>query len=83
MTETGQVPEPTNSDLLAFMQQAFAHLTTEISKTNAKVDGLATALAHAEARLASRIGDVQQVVQSVKADLAAHIADDHDHRHAA
>ena len=82
---TEQAPEPTNSDLLEFMKTAFAHLTTEIGKTNAKVDGLADELAHTEARLTSRIGDVQQVVQSLKADVAAHVADGHghDHRHAA
>lgn len=35
-------------------------------------------IAQSEARLTSRISDVQQVVQSLKADLAAHIADGHD-----
>lgn len=39
MTETG--PEPTNADLLAFMQQAFSHLTTELGKTNAIVGQIA------------------------------------------
>lgn len=73
---TDPQPEPTNADLLEFMQTAFAHLTTQIA-------GVKDDLVHSEARLTSRIGDVQQVVQSVKADLAAHDADGHGHRHAA
>lgn len=73
MTETGQAPEPSNADLLQFMQTAFAHLTTQIA-------GVKDDVAHTEARLTSRISDVQQVVQSLKADLAAHVADGHDGR---
>ncbi len=38
------------------------------------------ALAQGEARLTSRIGDVQSVVQAVKADLAAHSSDTQIHR---
>lgn len=76
---TEPTSEPSNADLLQFMQTAFAHLTTQIS-------GVKDDLVQSEARLTSRIGDVQQVVQSLKADLAAHVADGHDghgHRHAA
>lgn len=42
------------------------------------------ALAQSEARLVSRISDVQQVVQNIKADLAAHTSgpEVHDHRSA-
>lgn len=76
MTDTGQ-PEPSNADLLTFMTQAFAHLTTEISGVKADVAGLRSDLIATEARLTSRIGDVQAVVQNVKADLAAHDADGH------
>lgn len=71
MTDAGPSPEPSNADLLAFMQTAFAHLATQIA-------GVKDDVAHAEARLTSRIGDVQGVVQSLKADLAAHVADGHD-----
>jgi hypothetical protein len=40
------------------------------------------AIVRAEARLTSRVSDVQQVVQTLKADLAAHTSDPqvHDHR---
>jgi uncharacterized coiled-coil protein SlyX len=37
------------------------------------------ALARSEARLTSRISDVQQVVHNIKADLAAHTSDPHGH----
>lgn len=32
--------EPTNADLLAFMQQFSTHVMTELAKTNAKIDGV-------------------------------------------
>lgn len=87
MTDAGPMPEPSNADLLAFMQTAFAHLTTEIGGVKADVADLGEAVQHqlaqAEARLTSRISDVQQVVQRMKADLAAHVADDHGQPHAA
>lgn len=88
-------PEPTNADLLAFMQTAFSQMSTSIATTNAKVDELAVKLdatedrlrgeiRATEATLGARIEAVQQVVRSVKADLAAHVNDPNAHRpHAA
>ena len=83
-----ETPEPSNADLLAFMQQAFAHLTTEIAAVRADVadtrDSLRGEIRATEASLVSRIDAVQQVVRSVKSDIAAHVDDrDTHHRHAA
>lgn len=93
----GFEPEPSNYQIMAAIQRlaegqqalaeamttSFAHLSTEISGVKADVAGVRSDLVQAEARLTSRIGDVQQVVQNVKADLAAHVADDHGHPRAA
>lgn len=77
------------------MQTAFSQLTTEIATTNAKVDELSLNVADAtdelrgeiratEANLVSRVNAVQEVMRSVKADVARHIADPTaHHRHAA
>lgn len=46
------------------------------------VHGQQHALAQSEARVLSRIDDVQQVVQKLKADLAAHVSDTQVHRDA-
>lgn len=66
------------------MMQSFAHLATEVAKANAKIDGavddLRGEIRATEAALVSRIDSVQQVVRSVKADVARHL-DDHDHGH--
>jgi hypothetical protein len=87
--------EPTNADLLAFMKLGFAQLTTAIATTNAKVDEVILNVADAtdelrgeiratEATLTARIDAVQQVVRSVKADVASHVNDSSaHHRHAA
>lgn len=92
---TQPASEPTNADLLTFMQAAFAQLSTALATTNAKVDELKGDLASTEDRLrgeirateatlGARIEAVQQVVRSVKADLAAHVNDPDAHRpHAA
>lgn len=96
---TEPAPEPTNADLLAFMQQFSSHVMTELAKTNAKIDGVRDELKAdiagtedrlrgeiraTEATLGARIEAVQQVVRSVKADLAAHVNDPDAHRpHAA
>lgn len=64
MTETGQSPEPTNADLLEAVQEAFAALSKQIA-------GLADVVVRAEARLTSRLEDVQEIVQTLKAELAA------------
>lgn len=81
-------PEPTNADLLAFMQTAFAQMTTEIAGVKADLaateDRLRGEIRATEATLGARIEAVQQVVRSVKADLAAHVNDPEAHRpHAA
>lgn len=72
------------------MPQSFAHLSTETSGVKADVagmrsdvEGLRSDLIQTEARLTSRIGDLQGVVQTLKADLPAHDADGHGHRNAA
>jgi hypothetical protein len=85
---TAEAPEPSNADLLAFMQQAFAHLTTEIAGVRADVadakDELRGEIRATEAGLISRLDAVQQVVRSVKSDISAHVDDrDTHHRHAA
>lgn len=91
MTDGSATPEPANYELMAAIQSlatgqqalaeamtaSFAHLATEISGVKADVAGLRSDLIATEARLTSRIGDVQAVVQNVKADLAAHDADGH------
>lgn len=93
MTEPN--PEPTNADLLAFMQTFSSHVMTELAKANgkidaldAKVDAVETSLRNeiraSENRLGRRIDDVQNVVRTLKGDLADHIGDpENHHRHAA
>lgn len=92
MTET---PEPSNADLMAFMTTSFAHVMAEISGVKADVGAVRAELADTrdelrgeiratEATLTARIDAVQQVVRSVKADLATHVNDPSaHHRHAA
>lgn len=57
---------------------------TEVTQALEAIAGLVHqqqhALAQSEARISSRIGDVQAVVQAVKADLAAHSSDTQIHR---
>jgi hypothetical protein len=86
VTETPE--QPTNADLLAFMREGFAHVMTEISGVKSDLaatrDELRGEIRATEATLTSRIDAVQQVVRSVKADLAAHVNDPTAHqRHAA
>lgn len=96
MTETpSPSPEPSNADLMEFMKVGFAQLTTAIATTNAKVDELGIKLEDTrdelrgeiratEANLVSRVNAVQEVVRSVKADVASHVNDPNaHHRHAA
>lgn len=75
--------EPSNTDLLAFMQQAFTHLTTEIAAVRADIgdakDELRGEIRATEAGLVSRIDAVQQVLRSVKSDIAAHVDDPGTH----
>lgn len=86
MSESPQ--EPTNADLLAFMREGFAHVMTEIAGVKADVaasrDELRGEVRATEANLVSRINSVQEVVRSVKADVASHVNDPTaHHRHAA
>lgn len=88
-------PEPTNADLLAFMTEFSGHVMAEFAKVRADVadvrreladteDRLRGEIRATEATLGARIEAVQQVVRSVKADLAAHVNDPEAHRpHAA
>lgn len=93
----GFEPEPTNYQLMAAIQQIaagqhalaesmsqhFAHLATEISGVKADVADVKAEIRAVEAGLISRIDSVQQVVRSVKADVARHMDEDHGHPHAA
>lgn len=87
---TEDAGEPTNADLLAFMRDGFAHVMTElaavkadVAAVDAKADDLRGEIRATEATLTSRIDAVQQVVRSVKADIAAHVHDPNLHRPAA
>lgn len=83
------------NELLDFTKRAFSHTMTEIAGVKADVAGVKADLAATEDRLrgeirateatlGARIEAVQQVVRSVKADLAAHVNDPNAHRpHAA
>ena len=59
----------------------------EVTQALEAIAGMAHAhqaqLARVEARLESRIEDVQRVVQALKGDIAAHLADPDAHGHAA
>lgn len=72
-TETTQALEAI-SGIVHQQQQAIAALPAVVE---AEVSG---AVGRAEARLTSRIEDVQRVVQAIKADLAAHTSDTQLHR---
>lgn len=89
--------EPSNYQLLAAIQQvavgqqelaemlrtSFAHLSTEVSGVKADVADVKAEIRAVEAGLIARIDSVQQVVRSVKADVARHLDDGHDHPRAA
>lgn len=64
MTDPGPTPEPSNADLLAFMQQAFAHLTTELSGVKADVASVKEDVATVKTDVAG----VKRDVASVKSD---------------
>lgn len=77
-------PDPTNADLLAFMQTAFAQLTTEVAGVKADVADLSQDLRNTEAALAGRIDSVSHALRSLKEDVARHLDDpEAHHRHAA
>lgn len=80
---TEPAPEPTNADLLAFMQTAFAHLSTEISGVKTDIADLSQDLRNTEAALAGRIDSVSHALRSLKEDVARHLDDPNAHGHAA
>lgn len=74
--------------LTEMTQAGFALAMTEQAKTNAKIDEVRDELRGeiraTEANLVSRINAVEEVVRSVKADVASHVGDGGaHHRHAA
>lgn len=74
--------------LTEMFQAGFGHLATEVASVKTEVqqseDRLRGEIRATEVSLAARIEAVQQVVRSVKADLAAHVNDPDAHRpHAA
>lgn len=91
--------EPTLADVLEVMKVGFAQLSTAIADTRAEMregftevrgeiaaseDRLRGEIQATEADLKSRIGAVQEVLRTVKADIAAHVNDPNAHRpHAA
>ena len=84
MTETG--PEPTNADLLAFMQTAFAHLTTEVSGVKADIAALKADVASVKGDVASVKGDTREIhryVGEMQDRLHRHLADPGAHGHVA
>lgn len=91
---TEPAPEPTLADVMEVMKAGFSQLSTALATANArleeldaKVDTVETSLRHeirdSESRLGRRIDDVQNVVRTLKADLAAHLNDPNAHGHAA
>jgi hypothetical protein len=72
MTEAA--PEPTNRDLLEFMQTAFAHLTTELGKTNAKVDEVALGLTDVAANLDGVREELRGEIRASEARVLSRVA---------
>lgn len=90
MTETPQ--EPTLADVMTVLQALASNMTIGFAETRAEMrqgfsdtrDELRGEIQAAEANLVSRVNAVQEVVRSVKADVARHVGDtDTHHRHAA
>lgn len=92
---TNPVPEPTLADVMEYLREFSGHVMAEFSKVSDRFNQTDAAIAGAEDRLrgeiqateadlASRIGAVQDVLRTLKADLAAHVNDpEAHHRHAA
>lgn len=92
---TEPTPEPTLADVMEYLREFSGHVMAEFSKVNDRFNQTDAAIAGAEDRLrgeiqateadlASRIGAVQDVLRTLKADLAAHVNDpEAHHRHAA
>lgn len=74
-------------DLTTATAQGFGHVMTELAGVKSDVaavkDELRGEIRATEASLIARIDAVQQVVRSVKADVASHVQDGPHHRHAA
>lgn len=75
-------------DLTQAAADGFAHVMTELAGVKSDVaaseDRLRGEIRATEADLSSRIGAVQDVLRTLKADLAAHVNDPNAHRpHAA
>jgi hypothetical protein len=74
-------------DLTTATAQGFGHVMTELAGVKADIaavkDELRGEIRATEASLIARIDAVQQVVRSVKADIASHAQDGPHHRHAA
>lgn len=93
MTEAA--PEPTLSDVMTFLREFSGHVMAEFAGIKADVadvrhelgaveTSLRDEIRAAENRLGRRIDDVQNVVRTLKADLADHIGNPaNHHRHAA
>lgn len=66
-----------SDDIALAMQAAFGHVMVEIA-------GVKDEVQRAEASITTRVADVQNVVRTLKGDLADHIGNpDNHHRHAA
>lgn len=74
-------------DLTTATAQSFGHVMTGLAGVKADIadakDELRGEIRATEASLIARIDAVQQVVRSVKADVASHVQDGPHHRHAA
>lgn len=92
---TQPASEPTLADVMEYLREFSGHVMAEFSKVNDRFNQVDAAVAASEDRLrgeiqateadlASRIGAVQDVLRTLKADLAAHVNDPDAHRpHAA
>lgn len=92
---TEPTPEPTLGDVMEYLREFSGHVMAEFSKVNDRFNQTDAAIAASEDRLrgeiqateadlSSRIGAVQDVLRTLKADLAAHVNDPNAHRpHAA
>jgi len=92
---TEPTPEPTLGDVMEYLREFSGHVMAEFAKVRGDVadvrrelagteDRLRGEIRATEADLSSRIGAVQDVLRTLKADLAAHVNDPNAHRpHAA
>ena len=93
MTETPAAsPEPTLADVMTVLQALASNMTVGFADIRAEMrqgfadtrDELRGEIQASEANLVSRVNAVQEVIRSVKADVARHVGDGNaHHRHAA